>query len=62
MKVVQDSCSVSHDHSEIILLCWFAAQERLIIIIISDENRINSVVEIVYLFGNHAIFVRIVDE
>ncbi len=30
--------SVSHDPSEIILICWFAAQETFIIIIINVEN------------------------
>ncbi len=29
--------SVSHDPSEIILACWFAAQETLFIIIINAE-------------------------
>ncbi len=30
--------SVSHDLSEIILICWFDAQEIIIIIIINVEN------------------------
>ncbi len=30
--------SVSHDPSEIILICWFAAQETLLIIINVDNN------------------------
>ncbi len=30
--------SVSHDHSEIILICWIGAQETLIIIIMNVEK------------------------
>jgi len=29
---------VSHDPSEILLICWFGAQETFIIIIINAEN------------------------
>ncbi len=36
MSFIQSS--VSHDPSEIILICWFAAQETFLIIIINIEN------------------------
>jgi len=35
---VMQNWTVSHDLSEIILICWFAAQETCIIIIINAEN------------------------
>ncbi len=31
--------SVSHDPSEIIIICWFAAQEKCLIIIIVEQLR-----------------------
>jgi len=33
--------SVSHDHSEIILICWFSAQKTFIIIIRVENSNAN---------------------
>ncbi len=44
--------SVSHDPSEIILICWFAPQETFIIIIINVENNCAAS----YLCGNRDTF------
>ncbi len=42
---------VSHDPSEIILICWFAAQETFLIIINVENSLVDS-----YFCGNHDIF------
>ncbi len=45
-------CSVSHDHSEIILICGFSAQETFIIIRICLMNRNFKRTEILWFFLN----------
>ncbi len=48
--------SVSHDSSEIILICWFAAQETFITIINVENSLLLSIfVEIVFFFQNSLI-------
>ncbi len=40
--------SVSHDHSEIILICWFAAQETFHIIINAETVLLNISMDFFY--------------